>query len=85
MTSYPTTATAYDLRLIEEAGGNIERACSLLSCEREGFDGERVIEAQAHVGLRRRLGFSTADAERKVREAQAEEDRMIAEYRSRHR
>lgn len=82
--TYPASATPFDRRLIAEAGGDIDRACRLLSGYREGFDGERVIEAEAHLGLRRRLGFPTAEAERRVREAHEAEERMIAEYLARH-
>lgn len=80
MSRYPATATASDLRLIEEAGGNIERACSLMSVYSEHFDGEQVIEAGAHLALRRRLGFPTGDAERKLVRLEAEEDAIMAQY-----
>lgn len=83
MTTYASTATRDDIRLIDAAGGNIERACSLLSCEREGFDGERVIEATAHLRLTQRLGFPTGYARQRLEEAQAEEDRWMAEWHAR--
>ena len=79
-TDWQTHRKNRNLAMLAEAGGNIERAVSILMYENEHFDGETIIAIGAEVRLREDCGFPTADAKRRLHEAQDAEDRWMAEY-----
>ena len=82
-TDWQTIRKNRNLAILAEAGGNIERAISLMYMDNEHFDGEIIISLSAEVRFREDCGFPTADAKRRLIKAQADEDREWAAYERR--